>query len=37
MGVANDRELCQSYSDRTFWSVITHGQTVSLVRLDLCK
>lgn len=36
-GVDSDRELCQAYPDRTFWSVMTDDQTVSLNRLDLCQ
>ena len=36
-GADNDRDLCQAYPDRTFWSVITDDQTASLNRLDLCQ
>ena len=36
-GRDNDRELCQTYSDRTFWSVNTDDVNVSLTPLDLCK
>jgi hypothetical protein len=36
-GEDNDRELCQAYSDRTFWSVNTDDVNVSLTPLDLCK
>jgi hypothetical protein len=36
-GRANDLELCRPYSDRTFWSVTTDDQNVSLDRLELCK
>jgi hypothetical protein len=33
----NDRELCQAYPDRTFWSVKTDDVNLSLDPLDLCK
>jgi hypothetical protein len=36
-GEDNDRELCQAYSDRTFWSVKTDDVNLSLIPLDLCK
>jgi hypothetical protein len=36
-GEDNDRELCQAYSDRTFWSVQTDDVNLSLTPLDLCK
>jgi hypothetical protein len=36
-GEDDDRELCQVYSDRTFWSVKTDDVNVSLTPLDLCK
>lgn len=36
-GADNDRELCQAYADRTFWSVTTDDQTASLNPLNLCK
>lgn len=36
-GEDNDRELCQAYSDRTFWSVKTDDVNISLTPLDLCQ
>ena len=36
-GEVKDRELCQAYSDRTFWSVKTDDVDLSLAPLDLCK
>jgi len=36
-GVDSDRELCQAYPDRTFWSVKTDDVNFSLNPLDLCK
>src|ERR1017187_153322 len=36
-GPKGDLELCQAYSDRTFWSVTTDDKNVSLNPLDLCK
>ncbi len=36
-GEDKDRELCQAYSDRTFWNVKTDDVNVSLTPLDLCK
>jgi hypothetical protein len=36
-GEDNDRELCQAYSDRTFWSVKTDDVNLSLTPLDLCQ
>jgi hypothetical protein len=36
-GPKSDLELCQAYSDRTFWSVTTDDKNVSLSPLDLCK
>ncbi len=36
-GAGNDSDLCQSYSDRTFWSVTTDDETYSLQPSDLCK
>ncbi|MFZ0912352.1 MAG: hypothetical protein WBQ76_10005 [Candidatus Korobacteraceae bacterium] len=36
-GEDNDRELCQAYSDRTFWSVETDDVNISLTPLDLCQ
>src|ERR1039458_5193653 len=36
-GPKSDLELCQAYSDRTFWSVTTDDKNVSLNPLDLCK
>ncbi len=36
-GIENDRELCQAYGDRTFWSVKTDDLNFSLNPLDLCK
>jgi hypothetical protein len=36
-GVDDDRELCQAYSDRAFWSVKTDDVNLSLTPLDLCN
>lgn len=36
-GHENDLDLCQDYSDRTFWSVRTDDKNVSLTPLALCK
>ena len=36
-GPKGDLELCQAYSDRTFWSVTTDDKNVSLSPLDLCR
>jgi hypothetical protein len=36
-GEDKDRELCQAYSDRTFWSVKTDDVNLSLTPLDLCQ
>ena len=35
-GFERDRELCQSYSDRTFWSAFSDDMHLSLRPLDLC-
>ena len=35
-GTANDSDLCQAYSGRTFWSVTTDDVQFSLRPLDLC-
>ncbi len=36
-GADNDSDLCNSYSDRTFWSVTSDDLTFSLKPLDLCR
>jgi len=36
-GTESDRELCQAYPDRIFWSVKTDDVNFSLNPLDLCK
>jgi hypothetical protein len=36
-GTENDRELCEAYADRTFWSVATDDRTARLTPLKLCK
>ena len=36
-GADKDRELCQAYATRTFWSVTTDDQSISLNLLQLCK
>jgi hypothetical protein len=36
-GADNDRELCQAYPERTFWSVKTDDVNLSLDPLDLCN
>jgi len=36
-GAESDRELCQAYPHRTFWSVTTDDVNLSLNPLDLCK
>ncbi len=36
-GTESDRELCQAYPDRVFWSVKTDDVNFSLGPLDLCK
>jgi hypothetical protein len=36
-GPQSDRELCQFYSDRTFWRVTTDDKDVSLTPIELCK
>jgi len=35
-GAASDRQLCQAYRDRTFWSVTTDDANFSLTPLDIC-
>ena len=36
-GVDHDRELCQAYLDRTFWSMQTDDVNLSLKPLDICQ
>ncbi len=36
-GPQSDSELCRLYSDRTFWSVTTDDQSVSLRHLNACN
>jgi hypothetical protein len=36
-GAENDLQLCRLYPDRTFWSLTTDDQHMSLNQLDLCK
>jgi len=36
-GPEEDSQLCQAYSDRTFWSLTTDDVNVSLNPLDICK
>ncbi len=35
-GAGKDSDLCQAYSDRTFWSLQTDDASYSLKPLDLC-
>ena len=36
-GPESDRELCQTYPDRSFWQVTTDDTEASLRALDLCS
>lgn len=36
-GFESDRQLCQVYSDRTFWMVTTDDQSFSLKPINLCE
>lgn len=36
-GSGKDTDLCQAYSDRTFWKLTTDDVSYSLDRLDLCN
>jgi hypothetical protein len=36
-GPGNDRDLCQAYPERTFWSLTTDDVKVTLGPLDVCK
>ena len=36
-GLESDKELCQAYSDRHFWSIYTDDVNFSLTPIDLCQ